>query len=226
MALYALEELQRRGHRVPEDVSVSGFDDTQIAMSHDPALTTVHQPLGKLGYACVRRFVEALRNGSLTPPGHRMDAHLVLRESCGCVDSPETVHGIETEIRQQYAISPSQQTEPDVVIHNMSRNIIGTFNEDEIRSALDDSLRLFGIEDFSLARYTDAENSVVFYSLEGDRGQVFLSNRLVHRGISNESSGCRRKCSSCSWTWTVSKTPMIRMVTRQVTRRSGPPLRS
>jgi diguanylate cyclase (GGDEF)-like protein len=183
MALYAMKELRRRGYRVPEDVSVSGFDDISVARSHEPALTTIRQPLGRLGYVSMKIFVDRLRERAYQPSEHTVNAHLVLRESCGCETGEEVDGGVQTEIDNDYRMSFTEKKELEVNLHEMSRNIIGTFNEEEIRTALNHSLGLFDIEQFSLAKYIDDESSVVFYSLDGNRGQKFVSRRLVHEGL-------------------------------------------
>jgi LacI family transcriptional regulator len=69
MAVGVLRATRERGLSVPEDVSVVGFDDAEVAQSVTPALTTVRQPLGELGRTAVsllqrlvdRQRVEALR---------------------------------------------------------------------------------------------------------------------------------------------------------------------
>ena len=45
MAAGALAALRRAGRRVPEDVAVGGFDDSQIAAATTPPLTTIRHPL-------------------------------------------------------------------------------------------------------------------------------------------------------------------------------------
>jgi LacI family transcriptional regulator len=50
----AINALQRSGRRVPEDVSVIGFDDTPVAQHVNPGLTTVAQPLREMGAQAVR----------------------------------------------------------------------------------------------------------------------------------------------------------------------------
>lgn len=64
MAAAVVNELQRRGRRVPDDVSVLGFDDTATARHVHPALSTVAQPLQAMGQIAVSKI---LRSRDLTP---------------------------------------------------------------------------------------------------------------------------------------------------------------
>lgn len=68
-----------RGMRVPEDISIVGFDDIPEAASHTPQLTTVRQPLSDMGAAAVRMLLTMLDGGD--PEKVRMPAELVVRAS-------------------------------------------------------------------------------------------------------------------------------------------------
>ncbi|MEV7806970.1 substrate-binding domain-containing protein [Microbispora sp. NPDC088329] len=70
IALGVLEAARARGLRVPEDLSIVGFDDTQIARMASPPLTTVRQPLREMGAVAVRT---ALRLAA----GERVESHHV-----------------------------------------------------------------------------------------------------------------------------------------------------
>jgi LacI family repressor for deo operon, udp, cdd, tsx, nupC, and nupG len=50
MAIGAVRAVKQAGLRVPEDVSIIGFDDQRIASIYDPAITTVHVPTAEIGY--------------------------------------------------------------------------------------------------------------------------------------------------------------------------------
>jgi len=58
MAIGAMQELGRRRLRVPEDVALVGFDDSLIAATTPPGLTSIHQPVGDLGRQMIVRFRE------------------------------------------------------------------------------------------------------------------------------------------------------------------------
>ncbi|MEU9646562.1 LacI family DNA-binding transcriptional regulator [Streptomyces sp. NPDC048188] len=61
MALGLLRALHEHGRRVPEDVSVIGFDDIAEAGSFLPPLTTVHQDFAEVGRLCVRAVLRTMR---------------------------------------------------------------------------------------------------------------------------------------------------------------------
>lgn len=65
-AIGAIRALEESGFRVPEDVSVIGFDDIYGAAFHNPALTTIRQPLFEMGRLAAKTVLEELageRNG-------------------------------------------------------------------------------------------------------------------------------------------------------------------
>ncbi|WP_420145671.1 LacI family DNA-binding transcriptional regulator [Sphingobium sp.] len=64
MALGVLTLAHRVGMRVPEDLSVAGFDDTTASLTSWPPLTTVRQPLEDMG----RSVIDALANGPVETP--------------------------------------------------------------------------------------------------------------------------------------------------------------
>ena len=82
-ALGALAVLRAVGIRCPEDVSVVGFDDAASARFCHPPLTTVSQPLVRLGGLGVNKVIQSW-DGQIAPESSMLDTELVLRESCGC----------------------------------------------------------------------------------------------------------------------------------------------
>ena len=85
-AVGCLEVLAEAGIRVPEDVSVAGFDDTLAARTTVPQLATVRQPLHAMGSRAVEVLLSRLRPGrpgSQFPPTIVFPTELVLRASVG-----------------------------------------------------------------------------------------------------------------------------------------------
>jgi LacI family transcriptional regulator len=81
MAVGALRELRARGLRVPEDVSVTGFDNVTLAQFCHPALTTVHIPRDLIG----QTICSFLLSREKAPLQHEfvIDPEIVLRDSTG-----------------------------------------------------------------------------------------------------------------------------------------------
>lgn len=78
-AIGAMRALEEAGRRIPEDVSVVGFDDGELAEYANPPLTTVRQPREQMGREGARELVRAMRGA---PTGsHVLDVHLVVRGS-------------------------------------------------------------------------------------------------------------------------------------------------
>ena len=78
MAIGVLSCLRRRGVRVPQDVSVVGFDDIPVAADLGPALTSVRVPMAEMGR---RAFALALETPAKRFRAERLPTQLVVRES-------------------------------------------------------------------------------------------------------------------------------------------------
>jgi DNA-binding LacI/PurR family transcriptional regulator len=82
-AIGVLKALHKHGLRVPEDVSVIGFDDLGFAPFLNPPLTTVRAPTEKVGQIATARLFDLLENG----PANEvvvLPTEIIFRRSCGC----------------------------------------------------------------------------------------------------------------------------------------------
>jgi DNA-binding LacI/PurR family transcriptional regulator len=82
-AIGAIRALREAGLRIPQDVSVVGFDDVQSAAFQNPALTTVRQPLRTMGILAAEAIVRQITFPAEHPPSRQVivDPELVVRES-------------------------------------------------------------------------------------------------------------------------------------------------
>ncbi len=81
IAIGAVRGLLNRGRRVPEDVSIVGYDDIFPAKYSQPALTTVSQDMHKAGRLLVSKLKSAMPSRDI--PSERLPTELILRDSCG-----------------------------------------------------------------------------------------------------------------------------------------------
>jgi LacI family transcriptional regulator len=82
MAVGAMRAVIDAGLSIPDDIAFVGFDDLPLAATHEPALTTVHQPIYEFGEKAVEILIDIIENGSLPPRIEIMETELVIRESC------------------------------------------------------------------------------------------------------------------------------------------------
>jgi LacI family transcriptional regulator len=84
MAIGTMQTLERRGIRVPQDMAVVGFDGIPLGRVVRPSLTTVSQPMRRLGETAVDLLVERLRDPDREPRSVVLPVTQTLRTSCGC----------------------------------------------------------------------------------------------------------------------------------------------
>jgi LacI family transcriptional regulator len=82
-AIGAIRAMQEEGLRVPQDISVVGFDDIAWASFNTPSLTTVRQPLAKMGQIAAETVVSMIEDSQEHPAEIAIEPTLVIRESTG-----------------------------------------------------------------------------------------------------------------------------------------------
>jgi LacI family transcriptional regulator len=93
-----IEAVRTRGLRIPEDMSVVGFDDTQVAWFASPPLTTVRQPLQEMGGVALRTALR-LANGEKLDSHHvELATELVVRRSTGPPPPSRTDGGVRVVV--------------------------------------------------------------------------------------------------------------------------------
>lgn len=83
MAIGAMKALKEAGRSIPDDVAVAGFDDLPVASIVEPALTTVRQPIDRLGSLAAEVLLDLIDGRAEGSQHVILPAQLVVRESCG-----------------------------------------------------------------------------------------------------------------------------------------------
>lgn len=88
MALAAIEVFKAEGIRVPQDISVIGFDDILSASLTSPALTTVRVPMVEMARKAADAMIHAIDNKDRSQAVYNLPTTLVIRESCAGRSGP------------------------------------------------------------------------------------------------------------------------------------------
>jgi LacI family transcriptional regulator len=83
MAIGAMQAFHTAGVSVPQDIAIVAFDDLPPAKRANPPLTTIRQPIRRLGISLVNNLLDIIENGPLPPRRIIFETELVVRESCG-----------------------------------------------------------------------------------------------------------------------------------------------
>jgi DNA-binding LacI/PurR family transcriptional regulator len=86
MAVGALKELRERGIRVPQDISVTGFDNIRLSEYCYPALTTVHIPRDRIGHTVFTSLAPDASTVNTVGKDFVIDPEFVVRDSTGPVE--------------------------------------------------------------------------------------------------------------------------------------------
>jgi LacI family transcriptional regulator len=88
-AFGAMDAVREWGLRIPDDISIIGFDDIPQASLVYPKLTTVRQPLEEMGKVAVQMLLEQIEDQSRPPQRVALATQLVIRDSCGPYPGPK-----------------------------------------------------------------------------------------------------------------------------------------
>jgi LacI family transcriptional regulator len=84
MAIGVLRRAKFHKLRIPEDISIVGFDNIQFSAAVSPALTTIAQPIKELSSAAINRLISQIQSDVDNKEGIRimLDTQLIIRDSC------------------------------------------------------------------------------------------------------------------------------------------------
>lgn len=81
MAIGATQKAKQMGFRVPQDISIMGFDDIEFSQYCDPPLTTISQPRYEIGRQSMLMLLELLKGNDVRSGSRLLESSLVVRES-------------------------------------------------------------------------------------------------------------------------------------------------
>jgi LacI family transcriptional regulator len=79
-----MQLLQARGLSIPHDIAIVGFDDVELARYVTPPLTTVQQPIERMGVRAAEILISHIRKPDREPEIIWLETELRVRRSCGC----------------------------------------------------------------------------------------------------------------------------------------------
>lgn len=91
MAIGALRAIREARQVVPDDIAIVSYDDLQPAAQSNPRLTTIRQPIRRMGIKLVETLMDMIENGTQPPRRVLFGTELVVRESCGALRVKEVI---------------------------------------------------------------------------------------------------------------------------------------
>ncbi len=90
-AVGVIRACKEAGRRVPDEISVVGFDNVAWGSLHEPSLTTVGMFKHETGVQAARRLIDVIERGPSPGIEIKLGTELILRESCGCTRPPNSL---------------------------------------------------------------------------------------------------------------------------------------
>mgnify|MGYP000054928525 FL=1 len=85
LAIGAMRAITEAGLSVPEDISVCGFDDIDIAAYFNPPLTSIKTPCYEMGQMAANIMISAIESQTPLKVQYLLDTELIVRRTCGRV---------------------------------------------------------------------------------------------------------------------------------------------
>lgn len=83
MAMGVVKAAKEHGIQVPDEIAVVGFDNISFSSIFEPSLTTISQPLYKMGQLSMKLLMQQIKGVPLDKTQYILDSELIVRESCG-----------------------------------------------------------------------------------------------------------------------------------------------
>ena len=154
MAVGAMLALKEAGYRVPEDVMVTGYDDSDIAIYSYPRLTTVRRGEYEAGQIAYDKIVAMIR-GEEVEDNTIIRGHAMFAESCGCADWRDAD---ASQMRENYMKQHVKAYREMEIIKNSSVEFTRLTQFDDLLESLEQYIHDIGIEYFYLCTCGSQDN--------------------------------------------------------------------
>lgn len=161
MALGVMETFQKAGYLIPKDIKIAGFDNSQLSMISNPALSTVDQNQNTVGANAVYEILKLIDGKKATI--EKVSCILECRESCGC-----NVRATLSSIGEKHVELQHDVLRMTDVLKSMEADFSKSHSVKELTDGLRTHVPLIGLEDFYLCL---CEESKVFSLPEQNLGQ-------------------------------------------------------
>lgn len=152
MAMALCQELKRRGHRIPEDILVTGFDGIEDGQLYIPRLTTIDRRRDDTAVQAVA-MIDNIIKGQEYPEITYIPPRLISGDSCGCTKADLTVEIERLNTNAEQSISVHYYL-GDIIGATLKMNIVESISELE-RSFADYAVNFGGYRSFCVMTYVD-----------------------------------------------------------------------
>lgn len=140
MAIGGYAELKSRGIRIGADISVIGFDDSPVAVTMNPPLTTVNVNASELGYQAIHEAVQLYKTGEIGTSV--LDSHFIKRQSCNCDLSPQTDSDTMSTDAENYTMDEMIETLDTLLLYNVTNSFYAPIVYDKFNDIFRDILEI------------------------------------------------------------------------------------
>lgn len=121
---YLINELKKRGIKVPGDMAVTSYEDGDSGMYSVPGFSTVYFPWKELGYYSCKNIVQLLREGHLPlTTSLNFTGRIICRESCGCLPHYITSAAAAEQVKpSEHGLSGITKYEISEIVHSLNKS--------------------------------------------------------------------------------------------------------
>lgn len=132
---------------ISENCAITGFDDIPQAKLEMPPLTTVRQPMKKMGTIAIDSIIKLI-NGEELPPVTTIHTDLIIRESCNCKPSRQNkTEDVSTKTMQKNYLKSEQMLR---MVSHMCQDLNYVYSFDNMNTTLEKNLELFDVRTFCI----------------------------------------------------------------------------